>query len=407
MPKKPEKSMKGTSGVSTSDADFIGQRKMAIDKWLQGLVHLPRIVYVPDFVDFFGLPFIRPKYCGGHIVFTQPTSLDAPAHLATEKSSDRTQPKSDDIASAESDRAEKPPPTFEPSDSDDEEYIVRANIEESKDDAGFKTVDDFDDFNDSPSKAGADIEVPEAYSVEGVQEVGLSMFGEEEEEAANAGALSVVAEIDAEHARTIAAAPEDDVDAADTEQNNASTNSKGDGSDPTPRQPLVELSPMEKLLQAESKLSLYQQRLEQAEESQNHGLVDKLYEEIAKLQRSIFLLQEEADKYEAAHAPTEAELWEEEDDGEVQIEEQQNVMMDGPSPMGTRRMTTGGDEWGDFAADGDDDWGDGGDGGDDPFGSVGNVTLGTEDDTTANNAQDQVLENQPGDNAFAEDDGWN
>ena len=167
MPKKPEKSMKGTSGVSTSDADFIGQRKMAIDKWLQGLVHLPRIVYVPDFVDFFGLPFIRPKcvsqnwvvsitedctqtfelsicfdftfmdivcllarYCGGHIVFTQPTSLDAPAHLATEKSSDRTQPKSDDIASAESDRAEKPPPTFEPSDSDDEEYIVRANIEE-------------------------------------------------------------------------------------------------------------------------------------------------------------------------------------------------------------------------------------------------------------------------------------
>jgi len=46
MPKPPEKSVKGTSGVSTSDADFIGHRKMAIDRWLQGLVKLPRIVYV-------------------------------------------------------------------------------------------------------------------------------------------------------------------------------------------------------------------------------------------------------------------------------------------------------------------------------------------------------------------------
>lgn len=249
--------------------------------------------------------------------------------------------------------------------------------------------------------------MPEAYSVEGVQEVGLSMFGEEEEEeAANAGALSVVAEIDAEHARTSAAAKEKDVDAADSEPNAAPTNSEGDGSDPAPKPPPVELSPMEKLLQAESKLSLYQQRLEQAEESQNHGVVDKLYEEIAKLQRSIFLLKEEADKYEAAHAPTEAELWEEEDDGEVQIEEQQTVMMDGPSPMGNRRMTTGGDEWGDFAADGDDDWGDGGDGGggEDPFGSVGNATLGAEND--ADDAPDQS-EHNAGDDAFAEDDDWN
>ena len=33
------------------------------------------------------------------------------------------------------------------------------------------------------------------------------------------------------------------------------------------------------------------------------------YEEIAKLQKQIFLLKEEAEEYEAAHAPTEAELW--------------------------------------------------------------------------------------------------
>ena len=31
--------------------------------------------------------------------------------------------------------------------------------------------------------------------------------------------------------------------------------------------------------------------------------------EIAKLQKSIFLLKEEAEKYEKENAPTEAELW--------------------------------------------------------------------------------------------------
>ena len=84
MPKKPEKSVKGTSGVSMSDTDFIGQRKMAIDKWLQGLASLPRVVYIPHFVEFFGLPYIRPKYCGSHIVFAQATSLAAPAQRVTE-----------------------------------------------------------------------------------------------------------------------------------------------------------------------------------------------------------------------------------------------------------------------------------------------------------------------------------
>jgi hypothetical protein len=45
----------------------------------------PARSYLPDFVEFFGLPYIRPKYCGGHIVFTQPTSLAEPTHTRTEK----------------------------------------------------------------------------------------------------------------------------------------------------------------------------------------------------------------------------------------------------------------------------------------------------------------------------------
>ena len=42
--------------------------------------------YLPDFVQFFGLPSIRPKYCGSHIVFAgEATSLKKPAHVAGEK----------------------------------------------------------------------------------------------------------------------------------------------------------------------------------------------------------------------------------------------------------------------------------------------------------------------------------
>ena len=47
----------------------------------------------------------------------------------------------------------------------------------------------------------------------------------------------------------------------------------------------------------------------QAEESNSYALVDKLYEEIAKMQKTVFLLKEEVAAYEAANAPTEAELW--------------------------------------------------------------------------------------------------
>ncbi len=46
MPKKPDKNVKGIANVTAEDADFIGQRKLEVDSWLQKLAALPRIVYV-------------------------------------------------------------------------------------------------------------------------------------------------------------------------------------------------------------------------------------------------------------------------------------------------------------------------------------------------------------------------
>ena len=81
------------------------------------------------------------------------------------------------------------------------------------------------------------------------------MFGEEEEEVTAADTLA--ADIDAEHERQKALHTEDN-DATAAADSTAAT-----------EKPEDELTPMAKLLQAESKLSLYQQRLEQVGENPN------------------------------------------------------------------------------------------------------------------------------------------
>jgi len=239
------------------------------------------------------------------------------------------------------------------------------------------------------------------------------MFGEQDEEDAMAASAA-----DEEAGASPQSAHGDN--AAQEGTSDASSNNAGEAAPQEPEQ-----TPMEKLLQAESKLSLYQQRLEQAEEANSYAIVDELYVEIAKLQKTIFLLQEEAEAYEKANAPTEAELWvrvlvvclvcvagsiphscgcvvvqqEDEEDGAIQIEEQDLGLDD--TPISSRKMTTGGDEWGDFSADAGDDWGDGGDvNDDDPFGSAAATGDSAADESASKTEQDSA------DNAFGEDDEW-
>ena len=100
------------------------------------------------------------------------------------------------------------------------------------------------------------MEVPEAYTVTGVQEVGLTMFGEEEDE--HTKNATSVEDIDAQHAHSQDLQNKNDNAADSVSGDNAELNDTENNS-----QPAAELTPVEKLLQAESKLSLYQQRLEQ------------------------------------------------------------------------------------------------------------------------------------------------
>ncbi len=115
------------------------------------------------------------------------------------------------------------------------------------------------------------MDVPAAYTVEG--EVGLSMFGEREEEEGDAAKLAV-ADIEAEHKRTTAeqtgqrsgkgatSAASGKKAAASTKKTAAAAKADGSSSAAAaatpapPAEPAVALTPMEQLLQAESKLSL-------------------------------------------------------------------------------------------------------------------------------------------------------